>query len=265
MTAGGRPDFEIWLVDLVGGEEPLHALDAAHRLLPEVPEAGPQSPEIRLIGNRKRTARIALRAILSRHRGAESARLPFAIASSGKPGLHPASGREGLEFSLAHCETTALIAVSTSGPVGVDVEAIRPVRINSERRAMLEAAAAGLCPSEPLPDGPDDRRFLQAWVRLEALAKATGEGVSALLGRLGVRGRNLLAPMEDDLAARPMLVRDLTLANHSALHAAVAGTSEHLAPVKPCPVVRSLPLDPAWLDAMVRAGVGTGPGPKFSS
>lgn len=254
MNAGDGAWLEVWRLDLVAGEPGLGALDREHGLLAVETGHGELTPEARRIGDRKRIARIALRALLAGHVGVELARRPFAIVAgtAGKPQLDAMAGGKLLEFSLAHCDSTALIAICNSGVIGVDIEAIRPVRINAERRAMLERAAAALSPSEPLPDGPEDRRFLQAWVRLEALAKATGEGVSALFGRLGVRGHSLLAPRQDDPTASPMLVRDLRLDGNPSLHAAVAGVSPLLREGTPRPLVQILPLEIARLDAMVR-------------
>ena len=48
------------------------------------------------------------------------------------------------------------------------------------------AAAVAMAASMPLPGGNEEQRFLQAWVRLEAIAKCSGEGMGRLLAQLGV-------------------------------------------------------------------------------
>ncbi|HEX4892680.1 MAG TPA: hypothetical protein VFV47_05285, partial [Hyphomicrobiaceae bacterium] len=96
----------------------------------------------------------------------------------GKPSLP--SGR--LHFSVAHSGTMALLGFSAAGPIGVDLEVVRAPRMSAWRREQLErfAEELGGC---ALPEGDPDRRFIQAWVRLEAYGKATGEGIGALLER----------------------------------------------------------------------------------
>lgn len=251
-TAGPGPMLEIWLVDIVAGEAALHSLGERYELLPPMPPGIAQAANRTSPGNaRHQAARIALRALLARHVGLDAARRPFVTGPAGKPGLAAVPRCSPIEFSLAHCEVAALIALSSADAVGVDIEAERSVRINAERRVMLESAASLLSPGEPLPTQPDDRRFLQAWVRLEALAKATGEGISALLGRLGIRGRSLLPVGADGAESHPMFVRDLHLDARSPWHAAIAGAHPHLGTDMPSPVARPLPLDQEFLENLV--------------
>jgi 4'-phosphopantetheinyl transferase len=90
-------------------------------------------------------------------------------------------------FSLSHVAGIALIGIAKERPLGVDVERARPVRVRSPRRVQIELAAAALGNGEVL-EGGADARFLQAWVRLEAFAKAEGCGIGHLLTRLGIMG-----------------------------------------------------------------------------
>ncbi len=258
MTREPRDGLDIWLVDLEAGETILHRLGEAHQLLApvgvvETAAATSSAHVIRAApgSRRQQAARLALRAVLAGYVGQDLARQPFEIGPAGKPRLPAGLAKPQLDFSLTHCETAALIAISSAGAVGIDIEASRPVRINPERRAMLEDAADALSPDEPLPAALDDRRFLQAWVRLEALAKATGEGISALLGRLGIRGRSLLVTNAGSPAGQPMRVRDLRLDAQPPLHAAIAGVLPLLGAGIPAPPVRTLPLDAAFLEALV--------------
>ena len=78
-------------------------------------------------------------------------------------------------------------------PIGIDIEALRPLRVSTERRRRIEIAAARLAPDAPLP-GDETLRFLQAWVRLEASAKATGAGIGQTLTNARVIGSQDDAP-----------------------------------------------------------------------
>jgi phosphopantetheinyl transferase len=126
-------------------------------------------------------AHIALRLLLERAAGAAWRTVPFARSSHGKPHLEGAP----VAFSLSHVPGLALVAIAEAGTVGVDLERMRAVRMSEPRRGRIEAAAAALNGDETLPQGGDER-FLQAWVRLEAFAKAEGCGIGRLLTRLGV-------------------------------------------------------------------------------
>ncbi|NMH94222.1 4'-phosphopantetheinyl transferase superfamily protein [Pseudonocardia bannensis] len=88
----------------------------------------------------------------------------------GKPRLADEPGTTG--FSLTHSGDLVGVAVS-DGPVGLDVEHVRPL-------TDVAGMAAHVCsPTElarPLP--AETAAFLTTWTRKEALLKATGEGLS---------------------------------------------------------------------------------------
>lgn len=103
-------------------------------------------------------AHSALRAILSRYRKTAPLDLRFEIGRHGKPSL------EGLEFSLSHSGGWALIAVSLSAPVGVDIEAIRPkVEMGDLLARIGETETTGT-----------QAELFQRWTRREAKTKALG-------------------------------------------------------------------------------------------
>lgn len=135
-----------------------------------------------------RAAHIALRIALEHETGPAIRCVAYDIEPNGKPVLKRGSAMMAIpQFSLAHAASTALIAISTSGPVGVDLEVARELTISDDRRARIENAARSLAPDAPLPDDAD-ARFLQCWVRLEAVAKATGLGIGKVLTEAGVIG-----------------------------------------------------------------------------
>jgi len=71
-----------------------------------------------------------------------------------------------LAFSLSHCDGRIAAAVSTEGPVGIDVEKIEPLQAG-DFALYLNAA-------ERLWAGRSARRFCAIWTRKEAVAKAAG-------------------------------------------------------------------------------------------
>jgi phosphopantetheinyl transferase len=151
----------------------------------------------------RRAVRVALRlALACREDGAGSARNPFRIAPAGKP--H--SDNSAIQFSVAHCRDAALIAIDRSSSLGVDLEALRSISMPVERQAAIMEAASrhGLLNASAASEGHDglpldDQAFLRAWTRIEALAKARGDGLGGILADLGIRAQLAASPG----AARP--------------------------------------------------------------
>lgn len=91
---------------------------------------------------------------------------PHALASlTYLPGRRPTLDLP-VHFSLSHCDGQVVCALSTRGPVGIDVERIGCLRaadfhlyLNQEERTWA---------------GPSAKRFYSVWTRKEAVAKATG-------------------------------------------------------------------------------------------
>ena len=130
----------------------------------------------------RRAAHLALRLLLARHAGLEAALAPFQTGFAGKPSL----GAGQPYFSLSHSGNRALCGISWAAEIGVDIEAPRIPRLPPHRREQILAAGVALAAGEPLSPANQDQCFLQAWVRLEAIAKCSGEGMGRLLARLGV-------------------------------------------------------------------------------
>ena len=129
-------------------------------------------------------AHITLRRVLAAALDVPVAAITYANGPQGKPFLaHPAA--TGLEFNFSDSGEQALIAVSRDGPVGVDLEARRPLsnlagvatsHFSDEERTALLA----------LPDAEQHKAFYRIWTRKEAYLKALGEGLSYGLGRFAV-------------------------------------------------------------------------------
>jgi 4'-phosphopantetheinyl transferase len=119
--------------------------------------------------------RFALGATLLRHAAAEWLRIePEAVqvdrtcarcgAAHGKPQLLGT----GLHASVTHSQSVVGVAVSQSGPVGLDAEFVSEV----DWEPLTEQV---LAPTEPYPS--DRTAFFVYWTRKESVLKATGEGL----------------------------------------------------------------------------------------
>jgi 4'-phosphopantetheinyl transferase len=67
-------------------------------------------------------AHAMMRRILAGYAVTDARALEFDVGEFGKPSLRAEAARTGLEFNLSHSGDLALLAVSASGRVGVDVE-----------------------------------------------------------------------------------------------------------------------------------------------
>lgn len=124
--------------------------------------------------------RVALRQILGGRLGVAPGRIALGSGAHGKPRvLDP----PGPFFNLSHSGALALLAISGTGELGIDIEEVREVPRwpnivreffdESERRALLR---------------PDQtaRAFLAYWTRKEAVAKATGLALNLPLSSFSV-------------------------------------------------------------------------------
>ncbi len=106
----------------------------------------------------------SLRAIL---RPLTTARLDFAVEESGKPFL---PGDPRLKFNLSHSAEMALVGVALEVEIGVDVERIRDLVDYAE-------LADRFFPLSEALQVTDLADFFRRWTRLEAMLKATGQGL----------------------------------------------------------------------------------------
>ncbi|HJZ30355.1 MAG TPA: 4'-phosphopantetheinyl transferase superfamily protein [Hyphomicrobiaceae bacterium] len=181
----GQNGAELWLVDLA------RAGPALERLEHEVPRLGALDRGRMLAlpdARRRLAAHVALRVIIEARLGAGLRGREVLRRGGGKPRLE--AQPDGIDFSLSYTDHLALIGLARGSAIGVDIERVRPVAIAPQRRRNIETAAAALL-HQACAEGPADRAFMQAWVRLEALAKARGEGLAAVLVRLGIRHAQL--------------------------------------------------------------------------
>jgi 4'-phosphopantetheinyl transferase len=122
-----------------------------------------------------------LRLVLGQYLATDPARLEFEYGPRQKPALAGAP----LQFNLAHSGEVALIAVTPRQPVGIDVEAVRPMK------DMLSIAKRFFAPAEyrtlrQLPPAMQTAAFYHGWTRKEAYLKALGDGLARPLDQFEV-------------------------------------------------------------------------------
>jgi 4'-phosphopantetheinyl transferase len=134
-------------------------------------------------------ARARLRELLANRLGKDARALEFVYGENGKPALADAS----LRFNVSHCGDVAVYAFSHEREIGIDVEALHPIReadgvaaqffsrVENEAFCALDAASRTL-------------GFYNCWTRKEAIVKALGDGLAMPLEGFAVS----LAP--DDAA-----------------------------------------------------------------
>ena len=237
---------ELWCVDLSAAAPALNAIEQRiSRLSAEDRARAAQFSAARVREDWLAT-HIALRLLVERSAGPAWRGAAFARAAHGKPQLDGAP----IGFSLSHARGVALIGLTPKGSIGVDVERPREVRIAAERRAAIEAAGAAL--GNPLA-GDGNARFLHAWVRLEAYAKADGCGIGRLLTRLGILGvapadradaSGMAARVDEAAGGAAEGVRDLQLGDGIYAAAAFIG-------VQPVAGVAWLPTDAESLEKLI--------------
>jgi 4'-phosphopantetheinyl transferase len=179
--------LHVWRVDLNRLKESSLEID-----LLSIDEVG-RANRLRASKSRWRfqASRIALRKILAAYMECTPSELKFGYGDAGKPTLkahHKDRELANLSFNLSHSDQLALLAVSGTGSVGVDVEKIR------ERPAIDRIVQRHFSPKERegwLMLGTSDRltEFYRVWTRKEALLKASSLGLSwPLTGADSLRG-----------------------------------------------------------------------------
>lgn len=138
--------------------------------------------EVRVLAFSLKAGPNVVREFLASLAGVEPSLLVFGRGEFGKPFLvHP---RTDLHFNVAHSQDDAVVAVTRSTDVGVDIERMRDVahadaiaaRFFSEEEQRVWRRSAG-----------KRKDFLRLWTRHEACVKAMGTGLfkAPKKGRIG--------------------------------------------------------------------------------
>ncbi|MBI1353698.1 MAG: 4'-phosphopantetheinyl transferase superfamily protein [Acidobacteria bacterium] len=161
--------IDVWRIDLEG---PAAAFDAACLDAEELRRLEAYRPPA--VRRRFGRSHAAVRYILASHLGRRPAELVFSVGEHGKPWL---TG-ESLRFNLAHSESVALLAVSDSVEVGVDVERVRELRnLEGMARTAFHDREVELFGALVEPERLNG--FFECWVRREAYVKGLGLGLGA--------------------------------------------------------------------------------------
>ena len=140
--------------------------------------------------NRFIAGRALLRHVLAELTGTPPETIEFVYGEHGKPAIKAG----GLHFNLSHAENRAIIGVTQAGPVGVDIERMKP------DRARPEIAGRFFAPQETqalagLSGDVYANAFFQIWSRKEAVLKAVGTGIGGGLSSFSVPSDELPAPV----------------------------------------------------------------------
>lgn len=127
-------------------------------------------------------AHVFLRRVLAYYLDREPGELSFRVGEYGKPKLDATE----LAFNLSHSGHYCLLAVSTGGDIGVDVE------VHRGQRRFEALAERCFDPSEcavleSLPEHERVQYFYDTWAMKEAVIKADGKGLAMPLREFGFR------------------------------------------------------------------------------
>ncbi len=117
----------------------------------------------------------AMREILSLYLETRLRNIEFETNSYGKPFLR--GGKKDICFNLSHSHELALLAITKSRRIGVDIEFIRP-EFAAEAIAEHIFSPLEIEVLRNLPKALQTRAFFDCWTRKEAFIKAVGKGLS---------------------------------------------------------------------------------------
>lgn len=149
-------------------------LAGAQALLPQAEWAELQPVARAEVRIRRIVARTVLVCVLAERLGCSPGDISLVRGPLGKPALSPDHG-VGLQFNLSHSGDHAVIALSTLGSTGVDLEVLR------ERARLQGLAALAFGPAELQSwhdTGCELRDFYRLWTRKEAAIKAWGHSAA---------------------------------------------------------------------------------------
>jgi len=171
IPVDGESAVHVWAIGLTGSPAVLRTLLSAD----ELESVG----RLHFADDRRRyiAARGSLRQILGEYSGTPPAELRFCYGERGKPCLESHSA---LEFNLSHSGDIALLAVTRIGPIGIDVERVRPIEdlLGLARRNFSRSEYETLV---DLPEAQHEDSFFRCWTRKEAYVKAVGDGLALSL------------------------------------------------------------------------------------
>lgn len=132
--------------------------------------------------DKKRTVvgEMLARRAISEWCGVPEENIAFGVAEHGKPYVEDLN----IEFNISH-SADMVVCVVNDNPVGVDIEKIRPVDLNTAKRIFSEEEIRYIF--ECIPDAEDYncylndavlQRFFEFWTKKEAYGKLIGKGIN---------------------------------------------------------------------------------------
>ncbi len=128
----------------------------------------------------------ALRCLLAHNLAIPNAEVCYLRGHKGKPVLDPAHHRQKLHFNISHSTGVILVALSSAGEIGIDIEGINT---HTSIDLVSRRAFSDLEISE-LKNQPQTRqrdRFFQLWTCKEAVVKCTGDGIHSGMNQFSVQ------------------------------------------------------------------------------
>lgn len=132
------------------------------------------------------TRRFYLRLLLGAYLGIPGKDVKISRIIKGKPVLDASVHPQQLDFSSAGSGSCCLIGVTSSGPLGVDLElsarrTLKPLSLSRRYFSVAEQRALGAVHEDDL-----HRAFIHTWACKEAVVKAAGLGIANQLCRFTV-------------------------------------------------------------------------------
>lgn len=138
-----------------------------------------------ILSRRYIVAHVGMRDILAKYLGSSTASIDLVQPLNQKPFLRPKANQRDLHFNLSHSHEVAILAVSQTWSVGVDIEHIRPIPdvIKLAKRFFAKSEYEMLLTVDP---EQQLALFFQIWTAKEAFLKAQGLGISNQLSKFSV-------------------------------------------------------------------------------
>ncbi len=136
-------------------------------------------------------AHTVLHRVLGEHAGVSARAISFVANEYGKPEITSQTITRPLHFNLSHSAGVAVLAVSRSYPLGVDIELLRPMdaEVAEHHFSGRELFTLRSLRSETWLSG-----FYRCWTSKEALLKGEGLGLNVSLSAFDVEVDPQLAP-----------------------------------------------------------------------
>ena len=151
--------------------------------------------------------RASLRSILGRYLHRAPADVRFSYEVNGKPELVDEQNEQRLRFNVSHSSDLALLAVTGTRAIGVDLELVRdqPDCLELAKRYFSQREYQDLL---TLNGEARQRAFFACWTRKEAFVKACGAGLSYPLSDFSV----------SVLPGSPAMIEETKPGSHAALN-----------------------------------------------